>query len=101
MNPSRHGQEKVHQNPNLTEEEITALLGCIHLALQRIMETEDRAFTELFKHQSMNGMQTAQAKLMEVLGLPPVQNMSVTVDPNTGDTQTVVYDETTPETRRY
>lgn len=84
----------MYQKPDLTEKEVVALLGCIHLALRRIMKTEDESFEEVFKRQSMDDMQTAQVKLRTALKLPSLQNMLVTVDPNTGDIQTVVYDTT-------
>lgn len=86
----------MYQKPELTEQESTALLGCIHLVLQRIMQTEDESFLQLFKRQLplMDGMQTAQKKLLVALETEPIQNMSVTVNPDTGDTQTAVYDKT-------
>lgn len=85
----------MYQKPELTEQEAVALLSCIHLALQGIMNTEDESFRELFKRNEtlMDAMQTAQMKLRVALKLPTLQNMSVTVNPNTGDTRTVVYDK--------
>ena len=90
----------MYQNPEFTVQEVAVLLACIHLTLQRVMQEEDESFLEFFKRQAplMDGMQTAQKKLLAAFGTEPLQNLSVTVNSETGDIQMVVYDKTTSET---
>ena len=87
----------MYQKPDLTEEELVALLGCIQITLQSVIETDDKSFREFFKRKKdlMRAMGTAQKKLMIALDVLPSQNMAVTVNRETGDIRTVIYDKVT------